>query len=131
MTALLVVAVVALGATVALLAVALVRSRAEVRALAEEAARLAAEVDPDAPWHPPVEVIAVAIEDHVTLAATRSPLAKPLGRVAPGLLRGVVHREVVAQLRAELAAQGVEADVRVRRVVGDGSPPGERREARS
>lgn len=62
------------------------------------------------------EVITIEIHNHVELAAERTGLARPLHRVAPGLIRSLVHKETVKLLRRELADQGVDADVRLRRL---------------
>lgn len=64
----------------------------------------------------PAEVITIEIHNHVELAAERTGLARPLHRVAPGLIRSLVHKETVKLLRRELADQGVDADVRLRRL---------------
>ncbi len=63
-----------------------------------------------------VEVIAIEIQNHLELAASRSPFARPLAMVTPGILKGIVHRETLKMMRSELAENGVVADVRSRRV---------------
>ncbi len=70
-----------------------------------------------------VEVIAIEIQNHLELAASRSPFARPLAMVTPGLLRGIVHRETLKMMRSELAENGVVADVRSRRVPVRRVPP--------
>lgn len=62
------------------------------------------------------EVIAIQIRNHGEVAAGRSAFARPLAVLTPGLLRGIVHRETVKMMRAELADNGVDADVRLRRL---------------
>lgn len=62
------------------------------------------------------EVIAIEIRNHGAIAASRTSLARPLAVLTPGLLRGIVHRETVKMLRVELAENGVDADVRLRRI---------------
>ena len=69
------------------------------------------------------EVIAIEIRNHGEVAASRTSLAKPLAVLTPGLLRGIVHRETVKMMRVELAENGVDADVRLRRI-GPRRPPG-------
>lgn len=73
-----------------------------------------------------VEVIAIEIRNHGQLAASRSAFARPLAVLTPGLLRGIVHRETLKMMRSELAENGVEADVRLRRIApprsGDAGP---------
>ncbi len=62
------------------------------------------------------EVITIEIRNHAEVAASRSALAKPLALLTPGILRNIVHRETVKMMRSELADNGVDADVRLRRV---------------
>ena len=62
------------------------------------------------------EVIAVEITNHRDVAVARTALAKPLASLTPGLLRSLVHQEACSIMRRELAANGVAADVRVRRI---------------
>ena len=69
-------------------------------------------LDPDA-----VDVVAIHIRNHDEIAAGRSALARPLAVLSPGLVRTLVHREVVRRMRLQLEDEGVVADVRVRRVV--------------
>lgn len=70
----------------------------------------------DAVGGEPAEVIAIEIRNHGEVAANRTSLAKPLAVLTPGLLRGIVHRETVKMMRVELAENGVDADVRLRRI---------------
>lgn len=63
-----------------------------------------------------VDVIAIQIRNHGEVAASRSAFARPLAVLTPGLLRGIVHRETVKMMRTELAGNGVDADVRLRRL---------------
>ncbi len=65
---------------------------------------------------PTTEVIAIEIRNHADLAAERTGLARPIHRVAPRLIRSLVHNETLKLLRLELAEQGVDADVRLRRL---------------
>ena len=106
-----------LGIAVVVLGAVLVAQRHRIHELEAE---LAGDADPDRPAgtgrHRPDEVIAIHIRNHGDLAASRTSLARPLGRVAPGLLRSIVHRETLKELRTQLVAQGVDADVRLRRL---------------
>lgn len=70
----------------------------------------------DAVGGEPSEVIAIEIRNHGEVAASRTSLARPLALLTPGLLRGIVHRETVKMMRVELAENGVDADVRLRRI---------------
>lgn len=63
------------------------------------------------------DAIVIVIHNHDDVAANRSRLARAVSLLSPGLVRGLVHRETIREVRAQLAEQGVEADVRVRRVV--------------
>lgn len=62
-----------------------------------------------------VEVIEIEIRNAVELAAARTPLARPLAWLSPGLLRSIVHRETVKLMREQMAANGVDAAVELRR----------------
>jgi hypothetical protein len=62
------------------------------------------------------EVITIEIRNHAELAASRSAFARPLAVLTPGLLRGIVHRETLKMMRVEMAENGVDADVRLRRL---------------
>lgn len=64
-----------------------------------------------------LEAIVVHVRNHDDLAAARNPWARGISLVSPALVRSLVHKEVVRELRERLAEQGVEADVRLRRVV--------------
>ena len=63
------------------------------------------------------DAIVIVIRNHAEVAADRNPLARTLSVMSPGLVRGLVHRETVSELRARLEAEGIDADVRVRRVI--------------
>lgn len=43
-------------------------------------------------------------------------MARPLSVLTPRLLRDIIHRALVGRVRENLAASGVEADVRLHRV---------------
>lgn len=63
------------------------------------------------------DAIVIVIRNHAEVAADRNPLARTLSVMSPGLVRGLVHRETVSELRTRLEAEGIDADVRVRRVI--------------
>ena len=63
-------------------------------------------------------VVVVDVRNANDLAAKRTSLARALSFVAPGVTRSLVHREVVRQLKGELADAGVQAEIRVRRWPG-------------
>lgn len=66
------------------------------------------------------DAIVVTIRNHAEVAADRNPLAPTLSLLSPALVRTIVHRQAVSELRAQLAEEGIDADVRVRRVVPRG-----------
>lgn len=63
-------------------------------------------------------VVTIEIHDHAAVARSRSWLAGPLALAAPRLVRDVVNRELVRELRRELRDQGVDATVALRRWPG-------------
>lgn len=63
------------------------------------------------------DAIVIVIRNHHEVAAARTWLAAGLSALSPGLVRSLVHRETVRELRARLEAEGIDADVRVRRVL--------------
>lgn len=63
------------------------------------------------------DAIVVVIHNHHEVAAGRNRLARGLSALSPSLVRQLVHRETVRELREQLAAEGIDADVRVRHVV--------------
>lgn len=58
-------------------------------------------------------VIAVEILNHMELAASRYPLARTFGGLAPKLLRREVTKRAVRELHTTLEEVGVKAEVRV------------------
>jgi hypothetical protein len=60
-------------------------------------------------------VVVVDVRNAHDLAARRTQFARALSLVAPGMTRSLVHREVIRQLKGELAQQGVLAQIQVRR----------------
>lgn len=61
-------------------------------------------------------VITVELLNLFELAHKESALTRPLTALTPRLLRDVVHKKIIGRVRESLEAQGVRADVRVRRV---------------
>ncbi|MFC4253347.1 hypothetical protein [Sinimarinibacterium flocculans] len=58
-------------------------------------------------------LITIEILNPVELASQESPLAGPLGRVAPGLIRRLVYQRAAEMLRQQLGEHGVQAEVRI------------------
>ncbi len=58
-------------------------------------------------------LISIEILNPVDLASQESPLAGPLGRVAPGLIRKLVYQRAADMLRQQLGEHGVQAEVRI------------------
>ncbi|MEC9362786.1 MAG: hypothetical protein VYC42_06150 [Pseudomonadota bacterium] len=58
-------------------------------------------------------LITIEILNPVELASHESPLAGPLGRVAPGLIRRLVYQRAAEMLRQQLGEHGVQAEVRI------------------
>ncbi len=107
------VAVTVLAALVVVLGVVVVRQRTQ---LVDLGARIALPATPGegAGEH---DAIVIVIRNHAEVAANRNPLARTLSLMSPALVRGLVHRETVSELRDRLEDEGIDADVRVRRVV--------------
>ena len=63
------------------------------------------------------DAIVIVIHNHHDVAAGRTRLARGLSAVSPNLVRNLVHRETLREVRAQLEEQGIDADVRIRRVV--------------
>ena len=59
-------------------------------------------------------LITIEILNPVELASQESPLAGPLGRLAPGLIRKRVYQRAAEMLRRQLGEHGVQAEVRIR-----------------
>lgn len=64
-----------------------------------------------------LDVIVIVIHNPHEVAASRNPLARGLTALSPGLVRSLVHRETIREVRAQLEAEGIDADVRVGRVL--------------
>jgi hypothetical protein len=60
-------------------------------------------------------IISVELLNLSELAHRETWVARPLSMLTPRLLRDVIHRTVVERVRKNLAASGVEADVRLHR----------------
>lgn len=77
---------------------------------------------PDAPGSPGDEhdAIVIVIHNHHEVAAGRTSLARGLSALSPSLVRSLVHRETVREVRTRLEAEGIDADVHVRRVMPSG-----------
>lgn len=106
------VAVVLLAVVATMLAAVVVRLRLQLRTLRDW-------VHTSAPS--PVDehdAVVIVIHNHDDVAADRNRLARTLSLISPGLVRDLVHRETIRELRARLAEEGIDADVRVRRVAG-------------
>jgi predicted acyltransferase len=58
-------------------------------------------------------LISIEILNPVELASLESPLAGPLGRVAPSLIRKLVYQRAAEMLRQQLGEHGVQAEVRI------------------
>jgi hypothetical protein len=58
-------------------------------------------------------LISIEILNPVELASQESPLAGPLGQVAPGLIRRLVYQRAAEMLRQQLGEHGVQAEVRI------------------
>ena len=58
-------------------------------------------------------LISIEILNPVELASQESPLAGPLGQVAPGLIRKLVYQRAAEMLRQQLGEHGVQAEVRI------------------
>jgi hypothetical protein len=58
-------------------------------------------------------LISIEILNPVELASQESPLAGPLGQVAPGLIRKLVYQRAAEMLRRQLGEHGVQAEVRI------------------
>lgn len=58
-------------------------------------------------------VITVELLDPIGLATSRTPLAGPVGAVAPAAISKIVHDQTLKTLRDVLAEYGVEADVQL------------------
>lgn len=58
-------------------------------------------------------LISIEILNPVELATQESPLAGPLGRAAPGLIRKLVYQRAADMLRQQLGEHGVQAEVRI------------------
>ena len=107
---------------VAAAAAVIVRLRAELRGLEQQADRMARRVEALPPDLSRVlgnedrHVISVELLNLFELAHRETWVARPLSVLTPRLLRDVVHRTLVGRVRENLAAAGVEADVRVHRV---------------
>jgi hypothetical protein len=102
--------------------VMVIRLRAEVGRLAERADRVAARVEALPPDLSRVfgnhdrHIISVELLNLFELAHRETWVARPLSVFTPRLLRDIIHRTVVGRVRENLAASGVEADVRLHRV---------------
>ncbi|HEV2782188.1 MAG TPA: hypothetical protein VGX25_22580 [Actinophytocola sp.] len=102
--------------------VVIMRLRAEMGRLAERAERVAARVAALPPDLSRVfgnhdrHIISVELLNLFELAHRETWVARPLSVLTPRLLRDVIHRAVVGRVRENLAASGVEADVRLHRV---------------
>lgn len=107
---------------VGLAVVALVRLRAELARLAEQADRVARRVEALPPDLSRVfgnhdrHIISVELLNLFELAHRETWVARPLSVLTPRLLRDLIHRAVVGRVRENLAASGVEAEVRLHRV---------------
>jgi hypothetical protein len=114
---LVVAALVVLGMAV----VALVRLRRELAATQGQARELAERVKALPPELVGLgsgdrHVITVELLNLFELAHKENALTRPFTALTPRLLRDVVHKKIIGRVRESLSAQGVEADVRVRRV---------------
>jgi hypothetical protein len=58
-------------------------------------------------------LISIEILNPMELASQESPLAGPLGRIAPGLIRKLVYQRATDMLRQQLGEHGVQAEVRI------------------
>lgn len=107
--------------TVVLATVQIVRLRAaldELNAAAEEVAEHMRALPPDL-----VEflgegdrmVLTAELLNPVKLAAEKVWIARPLSVVTPNLLRELVYKQAVTQVRKQLAILNIDADVRVHR----------------
>ena len=100
----------------------MLRLRAEVLRLADRADRVARRVEalpPDLSRVFGIEdrhIISVELLNLFELAHRETWVARPLTMLTPRLLRDVIHRRVVGRVRENLAAAGVEAEVRLHRV---------------
>lgn len=115
-----------LAVVVAALIVVTVLTRIEINSLRGKLSRtrakvnaMAAEVD-SAPFDLSKtlgdgrrKLITIEILNPLEVAANESKLARRIGPVAPNLIRGEVTRQAVRELETQLAAQGIEAEVRV------------------
>lgn len=63
-------------------------------------------------WH----LISVELLNLFELAHRETCVARPPSVLTPRLLRDIIHRALVGRVRENLAASGVEADVRLHRV---------------
>lgn len=61
----------------------------------------------------PGRCIVITVQNVRELAMRESWAAGVLGRISPSLLEKVVYDEVAKQMREQLAAEGVEADVAI------------------
>ena len=92
----------------------LVEAEAAIEALRVE---LAADVVPPGP-----HVITIEMRNISELAVQRSTIAWPLATFAPGVLRTIVLRQTVREMRTQMAAEGVDADVQIRRLPAVATP---------
>lgn len=63
------------------------------------------------------DAIVIVIHNHHEVAAGRNPLARGLSALSPSVVRSLVHRETIREVRARLEAEGIDADVRLGRVL--------------
>jgi hypothetical protein len=100
----------------------LIRLHAQVSRLAERADRVARRIEALPPDLSRVfgnrdrHIISVELLNLFELAHRETWVARPLSVLTPRLLRDIIHRALVGRVRENLAASGVEADVRLHRV---------------
>jgi hypothetical protein len=102
--------------------VVLVRLRGQLERLGEQVDRVARRVEALPPDLSRVfgnrdrHIISVELLNLFELAHRETWVARPLSVLTPRLLRDIIHRALVGRVRENLAASGVEADVRLHRV---------------